>query len=234
MSPPTGRSAVVDPSRHRARRRGTLLLLCSLLLLAQPVVGNGPGPDPQTVYAGAPIAPETEATEGELALHPAVNGDFVITGTVRMAANGTFERPAGNVSGNARTLTDAEFYWDSSGRQYYAIDATVANGTFRLDARRVDARTVAEALAVPAAEVPDPVARAARSPDHRAVVDRGRTAPISDDPTLVATDGGYVFVTRSIEPAPDPYRIAKLALYAIAGSGVVTGALLPVFARLRE
>ncbi len=208
-------------------------MLCSLCLLAQPVVGNGPGPDPQTVYSGDPVDLETEAAEGELALHPAVNGDFVITGTVRMAANGSFERPAANATANLRALLDAEFHWDSTSEQYYAIDATLTEGTYRLTAERVTARTVAEELAVPADEAPAPAARAARAADYRAVVDRGRTAPIDDRPTLVAAGGEYVFVTRSVEPAPDPLRVAKLGGYALAGSGLVAGALLPVLTRLR-
>lgn len=226
---------MVAASRRRARRRGALLLLCSLLLLVgQPVVGDGPGPDPQTVYTGEPIDPETEAAEGELALHPAVNGDFVITGTVRAAADGPFERPADNVSGNLRALTGAEFHWDSDGEQYFAVDATVQGDVYRLTADPVSARTVAESLAVPAGEAPAPVARAARSADYRAVADEGRTRPVDRDPTLVATGDGYVFVTRSVEPARDPYRTVKLAFYALAGSGIVAGTLLPVVARWRE
>lgn len=225
---------MAESSHRRSRRRGALLLLCSLLLLFHPVVGNGPGPDPQTVYSGDPIDIETEATEGELALLPAVNGDFVVTGTIRMAANGTFERPAANATASLRALLDAEFYWDSTGEQYYAIDATLTNDSFRLTAERVTARTVAETLTVPAAEAPRPIARAARAADYRAVVDRGRTAPIDDRPTLVDTDDGYVFVTRSVEPAPDPFRLAKLGGYALAGAGIVTGALLPVLMRLRR
>lgn len=228
------RSGVAESTHRRNRRRGVLLLLCSLCLLAQPVVGNGPGPDSQTVYTGEPVAPETEAVGGVLALHPGVNGDFIITGTVRRAANGTFERPAENVSGNLRALTDAEFYWDNRGQQYYAVNATVSDGIFRLRAEAVPARQVAEGLAVPVAEVSEPVARAARSSNHRAVVDRDRTAPVDPDPTLVATGGGYVFVTRSLEPARDPYRAAKLGLYALAGSGMVAGVLLPILTRLRR
>lgn len=224
---------MAEPSHRRSRRRGALLLLCSLLLLLHPVVGNGPGPDPQTVYSGDPVDPETEAAEGELALLPAVNGDFVVAGTVRMAANGTFERPAANATASLRALLDAEFYWDSTREQYYAIDATLTNDSYRLTAERVTARTVADALAVPAAEAPAPVARAASADDYRAVVDRGRSAPIDDRPTLVETGEGYVFVTRAVEPAPDPFRVAKLAGYALAGAGVVTGALLPVLTRLR-
>ncbi|PSP99121.1 hypothetical protein BRC89_05410 [Halobacteriales archaeon QS_4_70_19] len=225
---------MVASSRRRARRRGSLLVLCSLLLLvAQPVVGDGPGPDPQTVYTGDPIDLETEAAEGDLALHPAVNGDFVVAGTVRAAANGTFERPADDVSGNLRTLTGATFYWDSTGEQYFAIDAALQEGVFRLTAGPVPARTVAESLAVPAEEASDPVARAARAADRRAVADEGRTRPVERDPTLVATDDGYVFVTRSIEAARDPYRTVKLTFYALAGSGVVAGVLLPVAARRR-
>jgi hypothetical protein len=224
---------VAESTHRRNRRRGALLVLCSLCLLAQPVVGNGPGPDPQTVYSGAPVDLETESAEGELALHPAVNGDFVVAGTVRMAANGSFERPASNATANLRALLDAEFYWDSTGEQYYAVDATLTDESFRLTAERVAARTVAETLAVPAAEAPAPAARAARAADHRAVIDRGRTAPIDDRPTLVETDGEYVFVTRSVEAAPDPLRVAKLASYALAGAGLVAGTLLPVLTRLR-
>lgn len=228
------RSGVAESTHRRNRRRGVLLLLCSLCLLAQPVVGNGPGPDPQTVYTGESIDLETEAAEGELALHPGVNGDFIVTGTVRMAADGTFERPVENVSGNLRALTDAEFYWDSNGAQYYAVDAAVANGTFRLRAEPVRARRVVEDLSIAVANVSGPVARAARSEDHRVAVDDDRTAPIDRNPTLVATGEEYVFVTRSLEPARDPYRAAKLALYAFAGSGMVTGALLPVLTKRRR
>jgi len=138
-----------------------------------------------------------------------------------MATNDSFERPAGDISGNLGTLTAAEFYWDSDGAQYYAIDAAVRNGTYRLDARPVDARTVAETLAVPAAEADEPVARAGRPPDYRAVIDEGNTGPVSEDLTLVATDEGYVIVTRAYEPAPDPFRFVKIAGYAAAGAGIV-------------
>lgn len=219
---------------RRNRRRGVLLLLCSLCLLAQPVVGDGPGPDSQTVYTGEPIDIETEATAGELALHPGVNGDFIITGTVRQAANRTVERSAADVSGNLRALTEASFYWDNAASQYYAVDATLADGIYRLSAEPVPAQEVAQELAVPAAEVSGPVARAARSDDHRAVVDRGRTTSVDPDPTLVATDEGYVLVTRSLELARDPFRTAKLGLYALAGSGMVAGVLLPILTRIRR
>ncbi|MFB6206395.1 MAG: hypothetical protein ABEJ05_07710 [Haloglomus sp.] len=224
---------MADPSQHRSRRRGALLVLVSLCLLAQPAVGNGPGPDPQTVYTGDPVDLSDEATEGDLALDAEVNGDFAVASAVRRAVNGTYERPAEEVGPSLRTLTDDAFYWDGSNSQYYAVDATLSNDTFRLTAERVTARAVAEALAVPAAEMPPPVARAARPPDYRAVVERDRSAPIDPNPTLVATDGGYVYVTRAIEPARDPYRLVKLGLSALAGAGIVAGVLLPVAARLR-
>jgi hypothetical protein len=211
-----------------------LLALCSLCLLLHPVVGNGPGPDPRTVYTGEPVDLSTEAREGDLVFHPAVNGDFIVAGSVRMATNDSFERPADDISGNLGTLTEAEFYWDSDGAQYYAIDAAVRNGTYRLDSRPVDARTVAETLAVPAAEADEPVARAGRPPDYRAVIDEGNTGPVSEDLTLVATDEGYVIVTRAYEPAPDPFRFVKIAGYAVAGAGIVFGVLLPVFDRRRR
>jgi len=224
---------VTDPSQRRARRRGVLLLLCSCCLLLHPVVGNGPGPDPRTVYSGEPVAPGTEATEGALALHPAVNGDFVITGAVEGAVDDPIEAPAANVSGNLRALTEAAFYWDGDG-QYYAVNATVRNGTYRLAARPVDARTVVERLAVPATEVDGPVASAARGPDYRAVADEGTDRTAASEPTLVATDGGYALVTRSYEPVRDPLRPVKLAGYALAGSGIVLGVLLPVLHRTRR
>lgn len=223
-----------DPSHRRARRRGALLVLCSLCLLLHPVVGNGPGPDPQTVYTGDPVDLATEAEEGDLALHPAVSGDFVVTGSVRMAANDTIERPAEDVSASLRALTDAEFYWDSDAARYYAIDATVRLGTYRLAAEPVDARTVAEALAVSAAAAEAPAARAARPPDYRSVADEGNTGPVSADRTLVATEEGYALVSRSFEPAPDPLRGVKLAGYGLAGAGIVLGALLPVVQRRRR
>jgi hypothetical protein len=228
-----GRSGVVTSSHRRSRRRGALLVLCSLCLLLHPVVGNGPGPDSQTVYTGDPIDLETEAEAGELALHPAVNGDFIVTGAVRTATDGTTEAPAANVSGNLRSLTDARFHWDGDGGQYYRVNATVREGTYRLHAEPVPARAVAAALAVPADEARRPVARAARSGNNRAIVDEGRTTPVSDEPTLVATDDGYVFVTRALQPAPDRFRLVKLGGYALAGAGIVLGALLPVLARRR-
>lgn len=233
MPGPTVAPDVTDPSQRRARRRGALLLLCSCCLLLQPVVGNGPGPDPRTVYGGDPVDPEAEATEGALALHPAVNGDFVITGAVERAAVDPIGTAAANVSGNLRALTDAAFYWDGDG-QYYAVNATVTDGTYRLDARPVDARTALEALAVPADEADGPVASAARPPDYRAVVDEGTDRTASADPTLVATDDGYALVTRSYEPARDPLRPVKLAGYALAGSGIVLGVLLPALQRPRR
>lgn len=234
MPPAPVAPGVSDPSHRRARRRGVLLALCSLCLLLHPVVGNGPGPDPRTVYTGEPVDLSTEAREGDLVFHPEVNGDFVVAGSVRRAANDSFERPADGISGNLRTLTEAEFYWDGDAGQYYAIDAAVRVGTYRLEASPVDARTVAETLAVSADNADAPVARAARPPGYRAVVNEGNTGPVSDDLTLVATDEGYVIVTRAYEPAPDPFRVVKIAGYALAGAGIVLGVLLPVFDRRRR
>lgn len=211
-----------------------LLALCSLCLLLHPVVGNGPGPDPRTVYTGEPVDLSTEAREGDLVFHSEVNSDFIVAGSVRMAANDAFERPADGISGNLRALTGAEFYWDGDGAQYYAIDAAVRVGTYRLEASPVDARTVAETLAVSAAAAEEPVAQAGQPPDYRAVVDEGNTGPVSDEFTLVATEEGYVIVTRAYEPAPDPFRFVKIAGYAVAGAGIAFGVLLPVFDRRRR
>ena len=224
---------MTDQSQRRARRRGALLLLCSCCLLLHPVVGNGPGPDPRIVYSGEPVDPEAEATEGALALHPAVNGDFVIARAVEGAVDDPLQEPADSLTGNLRALTDASFYWDGNG-QYYAVNATATNGTHRLDARPVDARTVVERLAIPAAEVDTTVASAARTPDYRAVADEGTGRTAASEPTLVATDDGYALVTRSYEPVRDPLRPVKLAGYALAGSGIVLGVLLPVLQRPRR
>lgn len=205
-----------------------MILLC-LGLLLHPVVGNGPGPDPQTVYTGEPVDLSTEAREGRLVFAPGVNGDFIVTGAVRRAANESYSRAADNVSGNLRALADQAFYWDRTGSQYYAIDAAIANGTFRLDARPVGPRTVADAVAEPPSNVREPVAAAARADDYRRVVDAGRTTPFGpEDPTVVKVDGEYVIVRRSLADARDPYRFVKLGAYALVGAGLVLGAILPV------
>lgn len=230
MSRGPGRSGVVEPPRDRHRRRGALLVLLCLGLLLHPVVGNGPGPDPRTVYTGEPVALSTEPREGGFAVAPGVSGDFIVTGAVRRAANGSYSRPARNISENLRGLVDHGYYWDRTGDQYYAIDAAIADGTFRLDARPVEPRTVAEAVATPATDARPPAAAAARG-DYRHVVDTGRTVPYgAEDPTLVAADGEYVLVRRSLEALPDPYRSVKLGGYALAGAGIALGVVLPAMA----
>jgi hypothetical protein len=207
----------------RPRRRGALLVLASLAVLAHPVVANGPGPDRATVYEGEPVDTAATPPEGILARHPAVSGDFTVSGLVRRAANGTY-RANGSAPPGATDLLNFEFFWDDGGGQYYAVDARIRGNTFLLDSRPVNADEVAATVAVPAADASGPVRRAART--GRAYADYGgdrRAERVAPDPTLVDTEAGYVLVTRARGTAPDRFRWAKLGAYGVAGLAGLAG-----------
>lgn len=211
---------MVAPPDDRTRRRGALLVLVCLCVVAQPVLGNGPGPDPATVYEAEPVG--LDDPNGTLARHPAVSGDFIVSPAVTGAAEERYRRPTATVPTAVADLRPFEFFWADTEEQYYAIDARSANGTFTLDSRPVAAREVAAALAIPASSASTPVRRAART--GRAYDDYGSaTGSANAVPTLVETDGRYVLVTARRGTAPDPFRWAKLGAYAVAGLGVLAG-----------
>lgn len=218
-------------SDDRTRRRGALLVLASLAVLAHPVVANGPGPDRATVYEGEPVETAATPPEGVLARHPSVSGDFTLNGLVRRAANGTYHAN-GSAPPGATDLLNFAFFWDDGERQYYAVDARVRQNTFLLDSRPVSAGAVAATISVPAADASGPVRRAART--GRAYADYGedtRPGRVTPDPTLVDTGAEYVLVTRARGTAPDRFRWGKLGAYALAGLGGLAGVGLRIRAR---
>ena len=223
--------SVVAPPADRTRRRGALLVLLCLTVFLHPVVGNGPEPDPATVYEADPV--EVDAPNGTLARHPAVSGDFTVSPAVTGAATEPYRRPTGEVPPGVADLRAFEFFWAQTESRYYAIDARTENGTFVLESRPVAAGEVAAALAVPADEADPPVRRAART--GRASADFGDDArEVDTGPVLVGTTDGYALVTARRGTAPDPYRPVKLGAYALAAAGVLVGAGLHASGRTTD
>ncbi len=193
-------------------RDAHLAALLGLLLLAQPVVGDGPGPDPRYTYEATPVdLDDAEAVE-TLYHHPAV-AYAVGTGSeaVRVAVNGTYARPSSAVPPDLRRLSAVDYLADDVDDRYYRVDARTVGDEFRIDATRVEDRAVAEGLAVPPGAAPEPV---------RAALDGRATDPRRVNATLVDTEGGYALVrVVGSEQVPDPLAVPKVAAYAV---GVVT------------
>ncbi|WP_435197566.1 hypothetical protein [Natronomonas sp. EA1] len=200
----------------RPSTRAALLVLVGVLVLAQPVVGNGPGPETAYVYESAELDfDDSEAVEA-LYRHPEVQYLIDQRDLVREAANETVERPADELTDAERALATRRFAADDHGDQYYRLRGSVENRTFRLDAERVSPRTVADALTV--ARLSDPVRDAARTGQavSRSMLATG-VVETADGPVLVYEAG-----TTQVR---DPWLYVKLPAYALGAVCLVLGLL---------
>ncbi|MFB6171592.1 MAG: hypothetical protein ABEJ23_03595 [Haloarculaceae archaeon] len=199
-------------------RRVALALLVGVLLLAQPVVGNGPGQDVRYTYAVTQVSVGSgEAVETMYHLPAVAYGTGSQLAAVRAAANDTYTRPVEAVDPAVRALTDRRFVADDAGDQYYQVEARVVNGTFELRARRAPPRDVAAALAVSPREAP-PAVQDALNGDVQ--------SPRKDPVTLVRSGDRFLLVRPvATEHVPDPLTLPKLFGYAV-GIALLTWAAL--------
>jgi len=198
--------------------REALLLVIGLLLLAQPVVGNGPGPETQYTYEVEPVNLSNHESVEILFEHPAVAVQRSSTvRVVRNAATETFSEEAEIVAPELRDLVDRRFFADDSGDQYYRVDARITNGTFKLDASPVSARAVVEELGVSLTDAPEPI---------RAAVDGDVTSRTEAQATVV-TDGDRALLVRVVdtESVTDRLAIVKIPAYAVGVALVIYAGL---------
>jgi hypothetical protein len=195
-------------------RRSLLAFLIGVAVLVQPVVGNGPGPDPQYTYEVTPVSlSNDEMVESMYSLPEVAYSTGPKVEVTRNAVNTTVSRPEGTIDAALRSMTDVQFLADDVDDQYYRIDARITNGTFRLDATPVSARRVAEELVI-APENAHPLIQ--ESMDGKTKHFRRVHA------TLVAKDDRFLLV-QSVETelVPDPLVVAKLIVYTLGMSLIV-------------
>jgi hypothetical protein len=189
-------------------RRSLLAFLIGVAVLVQPVVGNGPGPDPQYTYEVTPInLSNDEEVESMYHLPSVAYGDSLKVELTRNAVNTTISRPEETTADALKSMTDVQFLADDAEDQYYRIDARVTNGTFRLDATPVSARMVAEELAVVPENAQTPVQEA---------MDGEITYFCQVPAALIAKDDRFLLV-QSVETelVSDPLVVPKLIVYAL-------------------
>jgi hypothetical protein len=188
------------------------------LILAQPVVGNGPGPETQYTYEVEPIDLSNDESVEIMFEHPAVA--YQRSSTVRVVRNApteTFAEDAEIIAPELRDLTERRFFADDSGDQYYRVDARSTNGTFELDASPVSARVLVEELGVPLADAPEPIREAVEG-DVRS---RTKSAP------AIVTDGDRALLVRVVdtESVPDKLALVKIPAYAVGVALVIYAGL---------
>jgi len=201
-------------------RRALAGLLLGCLLLAHPLVGNGPGADTRYDYATTELDLADDEAVEDLYHHPTVDyGTEATLDAVRTALDERVTRPESATSSSLRELRDRRYVADDVRDRYYRVNASVADGQFRLRAETVSADAVARALAVETDAAPAAV-RDAFAGD--------RTAPRRADATVIARNGSYVLVrpteTRRVA---DPYVVPKVIGYAV-GVALVIGAIVDI------
>lgn len=198
--------------------REALLLVIGLLLLAQPVVGNGPGPETQYTYEVEPVNLSDPGFGAPMYYHSAVafhHTEKVMA--VREATDGTVTRDAEFISEELQELTERRFQAELGGDEYYRVDARITNGTFKLDASPVSAHTVVEELGVSLTDAPKPI---------RNAVDGDVTSRTEAQATVV-TDGDRALLVRVVdtESVPDRLAIVKIPAYALGVALVIYAGL---------
>jgi hypothetical protein len=188
--------------------RTFLAFLIGFIMLIHPVVGNGPGPDPQYTYEVTPINLSNDETVEAMYSLPAVTyGSGPQVEITRNVMNTTLSRPERIIDPALRSMTDGQFLADDAGDRYYRVDARITNGTFRLNATPVSARMVAEELAIAPEEAPTPVQEAMNG-----TMTHSTKVPV----TLVAKADRLLLVEPvETERVSDPWAVAKLIGYAL-------------------
>jgi hypothetical protein len=188
--------------------RTFLAFLIGFVVLIHPVVGNGPGPDPQYTYEVTPINLSNDETVEAMYSLPAVaygvGPQIEIT---KNAVNTTVSRPEGMIGHELRSMTDVQFLSDDAGDQYYRIDARVTNGTFKLDATPVSARMVAEELVIAPKEAPTLVQE----------VMNGTMTHWTKVPATLVAKGDRLLLVEPVETerVSDPWAVPKLIGYTL-------------------
>lgn len=200
------------------RRVALLALLLGSVVFLQPVLGNGPGADTEYVYEPSTVEVNgtTEAPLYELSAVAYASGS--VTEAVWTAAeNGTYERPVSATPDAVVNLTRAAFVLDDPASQYYAVDAAVTDGRFRLTAEAVPVREVVGPLAVAPGQASAPI---------RDALDGAVQRPERAASTLVRDGDRYRLVVRTeAVQVSDPLTVPKLALYAV-GVALLVGGLV--------
>jgi hypothetical protein len=201
------------------RRRGArLFLLVGLLVFAQPVVGDGPGPDPVYTYESFAVDP-TDAPTVRAVVQLVPRGRVVdgpATEAVRAAESGPYEAALDTAPTSVRQLRDARFVAVDGEREFYLVTTRVDEGMLRLEATAVSATRLVDALAVPSTDASETA--------QRAVASGAVTAEATVEPQVVETDTGYVLVRRTdTDAVADPDFVAKFGLYTVGGLLLVGG-----------
>jgi hypothetical protein len=198
----------------KRQAKATIFALIGLLILAQPVVGNGPGPETQYTYEVELINLSNDESVEVLFEHPAVA--YQRSSTVRVVRNGvneTFSQDSEIIAPELRDLIDRRFFADDDGDQYYRVDARITNGTFKLDATPVSERAVVDELGIPLSDASSPI---------RVAVDGDVTSLENAEPTIVADEDRALLVRiADTESVPDRLAIVKIPAYALGVALVI-------------
>jgi hypothetical protein len=198
-----------------------VLVFLGVLVLAHPVVFDGPGPDPVYTYEASVV---TESPDGADAVVEAVPRATLVYGTearlVRAAAADPVTPSTPDERDAVERLAAVRYASDDvnpdGGTQFYAVSVANDSGTLRLATAPVSAATVLDALAVSRSRLSEPLARALDGP---------YTTQQNVAPRVAAVDDSYVLITRTADVRPDPYRYHELAAYALAVASIVVGSL---------
>lgn len=193
-------------------------LVVGCLLLAHPLVGNGPGADTRYSYSTTEIdLTNSERVEALYHVPSVTYGTGTQVHAVMEARNSTYTRLKSAVSPKLRDLVDTWYLADDVHDQYYRVDAYVTDGEFRLRSGTVTENQIVEEIAVNPATA-DPVVWE--------ILDGQRTASKRVNATVVKRDGHYLLIRPTqTNRVSDPLAIVKVAGYAL-GIALVIGALV--------
>jgi len=194
--------------------RNAVFAVFAVLLLLQPVVGSGPGPEAEYTHNVTEINLANHESVEIMFEHPDVAYQLSDTNAlVEEATNSTVRLDPNTLSRDFQLLTDYRFLADDVHDQYYRVDARVTNGSYLLDATAVSEQSVAAELAIPLAEAEKPI---------RDAVEGDLTSQSKAPATIVVQNHEYLLVwVTATNQVPDRLAPVKILAYAIAISLLV-------------